>query len=561
MLTRRWGLKSKAVNRREFMADIAALAVQMRALIEAEVDGFDVNPQASGARRERAIEDYQFFARTYFPHYVNRANSVLHDYLYERLPAIVEMSDSQSEVIAAPRGEAKSTLVSQIFVLWCVLTERKFYPVIIMDAFEQAAVMLEAIKAELESNPRLRMDFPACVGQGRTWQVGKIITANNRMIEVFGAGKRIRGRRFGPHRPDLVIGDDLENDENVRSPQQRDKLQAWLLQSVMKLGGPGAKLDVIVIGTVLHYDSVLSRLLRNPFWHGKRFRAILRWPDRMDLWDQWEEIVRNDGADDARIFYAANAEDMAQGSEVSWPAARPLYDLMLIRARDGHAAFDSELQNDPVAGENAPFSGVIQFWVNRINEWIFYGACDPSLGRAGSRRDPSALLVGGYQRVTGVLDVVDARIAKRVPDRIISDIIEMQKTWRCILWVIESVQFQEFLRTELVKRSAAAGCPVPARAVRPHADKDLRIESIQPHVANGLIRLHASQRTLINQLTHWPMADHDDGPDALHMLWVAATTGIGSIDYTAVPKRAPERDVRGTDNEDAYTYARHQGAW
>jgi len=561
MLARR-AVQSKVANRKAFMAELAAIAVEMRALIEAEVDGFDVNAGASESRRSRALNDYQFFARTYFPHYVNRPNSGLHDYLYERLPQVVGAPESQSEVIAAPRGEAKSTLVSQIFVLWCVVTERKHYAVIVMDAFEQAAVMLEAIKAELESNPRLRMDFGYCTGQGRTWQVGKIITSNARMIEVFGAGKRIRGRRFGPHRPDLVIGDDLENDENVRSPEQRDKLQSWLLKSVMKLAGPGAKLDVIIIGTVLHYDSVLSRLLKNPFWHARKFQAILHWPHRMDLWDEWEEIFRNDGPDAARLFYAANDSAMQTGAEVSWPDVRPVYDLMLIRARDGHAAFDSELQNDPVAGDNAPFSGVIQFWVNRIDEWIFYGACDPSLGKAGSRRDPSALLVGGYQRTTGVLDVVDARIAKRVPDKIISDIIAMQRTWRCVLWAIESVQFQEFLRTELVKRAAALGCPVPARAVRPHADKDLRIEAIQPHVANGLIRLHPGQRTLISQLAHWPMADHDDGPDCLHMLWVAATTGIGAIDYTAVPKRARERDIRGRDNEDdVYAGATGGGAW
>ena len=88
----------------------------------------------------------------------------------------------------------------RIFVIWCVITERKWYPVIVMDAFEQSAVMLEAIKAELESNPRLAMDFPEAVGQGSTWQVGKIITKNGRMVEVFGAGKRIRGRRHGPHR-------------------------------------------------------------------------------------------------------------------------------------------------------------------------------------------------------------------------------------------------------------------------------------------------------------------------------------------------------------------------
>lgn len=46
----------------------------------------------------------------------------------------------------------------------------------------------------------------------------------------------------------------------------------------------------------------------------------------------------------------------------------------------------------------------------------------------------------------------------------------------------------------------------------------LRIESIQPHVMNGLIRLHVSQTVLLDQLRHFPMADHDDGQDALHVV-------------------------------------------
>ncbi len=554
----RFEIKAKKTNRKLFLAEITELAAGMRAMVEAEVSGFDPNPAVSGERRARASDDFEFFARTYFPHYISKANSLLHDYLYNRLPEMVASADSQSDVVAAPRGEAKSTITSQLFVLWCVITERKWYPVIIMDAFEQAAVMLEAIKAELESNPRLAMDFPEATGQGSTWQVGKILTANGRMVEVFGAGKRIRGRRHGPHRPDLVVGDDLENDENVRSPEQRDKLQGWIAKSVMKLAGPGEKLDVVIIGTVLHYDSVLSRLLKNTFWRGQRFQAILSWPDRMDLWDTWEELWRNDGPVTAQLFYATHDAEMLAGAAVSWPAARPLLSLMIIRARDGHDAFDSELMNDPVAGDNAPFAGVIHFWVNRIADWVFYGACDPSLGKAGGRRDPSALLVGGFNRATGILDVVEAKISKRVPDKIISDVIQMQREWRCVLWVVESVQFQEFLRTELVKRSAQLGVPVPARGITPSTDKDLRIASIQPHVANQLIRVHPSQQTLISHLTHWPMADHDDGADALQMLWMAATTGFGSIGYTPVNKR-PEDTGRDDRNDDSSR--RESGAW
>ncbi|HEJ4515342.1 TPA: hypothetical protein SL559_006541, partial [Pseudomonas aeruginosa] len=178
---------------KSFLSELTELAVQFRRQIEAEVAGFDPDPKASAARRERASADYEYFARTYFPHYVKRGNALLHDYLYKRLPELVDHPDGQHEAIAAPRGNAKSTLVSQIFVIWCVLTGRKHYPLIIMDAFEQAATMLEAIKAELEFNPRLAMDFPQGAGKGRVWQVGTIVTANDAKVQVFGSGKRMRG--------------------------------------------------------------------------------------------------------------------------------------------------------------------------------------------------------------------------------------------------------------------------------------------------------------------------------------------------------------------------------
>ena len=512
-------------SRRAFLDGIGKLAQEFRLQIEAGVDGFDPDQAAGRQRRERAFNDFRFFARTYFPHYVKRGEAALHAYLYDRLPEIVNNGRGDHDAIAAPRGNAKSTLVTQIFTLWCIVTGRKRYLIIVMDALDQAATMLEAIKAELEFNPRLAMDFPEARGQGRVWQAGAAITANDAKVQAFGSGKRMRGLRHGPHRPDLVICDDLENDENVRSPEQRDKLDGWLKKTVLSLGAADDSMDVIVIGTILHYDSVLARLLANPLWASKKFRSIERWPDNMALWDKWEEALLNLGEEAARAFYGARRAEMDAGAKVCWPDGQPLYTLMLKRARDGRAAFDSEQQNDPVSGDDAPFADSIQFWVNRLPEWVFYGACDPSLGRAGASRDPSAIGVGGYNRATGVLDVVEAQIRKRLPDKIIEDIIALQAQYRCVLWVIEAVQFQEFLRTELVKRGAQRGVPVPARAVTPHTDKLLRIETLQPHMSNGLIRLHPSQSALIDQFRHFPKADHDDGPDMVQMLWMAAASG------------------------------------
>lgn len=530
-------MKLPRISRREFLRELSAFSSQQRAAVEAAVDGFAPNEADRQARVSRAHEDYAFFKRTYFPHYCTQPNSVLHDFLDQRLPAIVDSPRGEHDAIAAPRGEAKSTNVSLIFLIWCLVTARKWYPVIVMDAFEQAATMLEAVKAELEANARLRMDYPQTSGAGRVWQAGVIVTPDNRKVQAFGSGKRMRGLRHGPYRPDLAICDDLENDENVRSPEQRDKLEGWLKRTVLQLGAAEGTMDVVVIGTVLHYDSLLSRLLNNPLWRSRRFQAVIDWPDNMALWDRWEEVLLHEGLDAAMAFYGAQQIQMDAGSRVSWPAARPLVQLMVIRARDGHAAFDSEYQNDPVSGDDAPFAACINFWVQRDAAWVFYGACDPSLGKRGASRDPSAILIGGYSRKLGVLDVVEARIAKRLPDRIIEDIIALQAEYHCVAWAFESVQFQEFMRQELVRRSAARGVPVPARPVIPHTDKTLRIESLQPHMANGLIRLHPSQRALIEQLRHFPKADHDDGPDALQMLWTLAQRGRSDLSGMRVGRR------------------------
>lgn len=506
------------LNKKDFLKDLAAFADATRRTIESRVSGFS-NAPADIQKRRKAAVCFETFAQIYFPHYVTGLKSVLHEYLYERLENV--KGDGAKIAVAAPRGEAKSTIVSLIFVLWCVCFNRKHFIVIMMDAWEQVAPMVEAIKAELEFNPRLILDFPDAAGKGTLWREGVIVTKNSIKIQGFGSGKRLRGVRHGAFRPDLCILDDIENDENVRSPAQRDKLYNWVVKAVLKLGPTDDSMDVVYIGTILHYDSVLNRILKNKLWETRKFRAIMRWPDRMDLWEEWETVLLNDGPTEAETFYNNHVAEMEAGAVVSWPAQRPLKKLMTLRARDGHESFDSELQNDPINNENASFTNFI-FWTDVCPVWTFFGACDPSLGKTNKHNDPSAVLIGGLDRSTGKMDIVEALIRRRVPDLIISDMIALQQQYNCVMWFIEAVQFQEFLRTELMNRAAAAGIYLPASPIIPHADKVLRIESLQPPVSSGLIRFRQEQSVLLEQMRHFPKGDHDDGPDCLHMLYTNA---------------------------------------
>jgi len=236
----------------------------------------------------------------------------------------------------------------------------------------------------------------------------------------------------------------------------------------------------------------------------------------MDLWDQFEEVYQNEGEEEARAFYDANRAEMDAGAAINWPSIQPLIFLMLERAAS-HDAFQTEYQNKPISDGN-PF-GTVKFWVQTRRDLIFFGAMDPSLGKKSKGRDPSAILIGGMDRLTGKMDVVEASIRRRLPDIIIADTIQLQRDYRCLLWFVEAVQFQEFLRTTLMVEAAKQGVGISAVPITPTSDKDLRIERLQPPIAAGLIRLHNSQQTLLDQLQQWPNADHDDGPDCLDMLW------------------------------------------
>ncbi len=355
----------------------------------------------------------------------------------------------------------------------------------------------------------------------------------------------------------------LKTTGNVDKPEQRDKLQSWLQKTVLNLGAADGSMDVVYVGTLLHYDSVLARTLRKPLWKARTFRSILRWPDRMDLWDEWESLLSSRGEAEARRFYRQHRVKMEAGAEVSWPASRPLYRLMCLRAED-REAFDSEQQNDPLSANEAPFNGCITFWVDRSRDWLLFGAVDPSLGKQGAGRDPSAILVGGFLRGSMTLDVVEASIRKRHPDRIIEDVIALHDVHHPLLWGVEAVQFQEFFAHVLVQRAAERGIALPVRPLVNSADKLLRIESLQPHMAQGRIRLHVSQQALIDQLRHFPRADHDDGPDALEMLgvwhppdssaWATPTSGCRWKGSGAMMGRMKDGEGGGGPSEEGFPF-------
>ncbi|MBX7134395.1 MAG: phage terminase large subunit [Fimbriimonadaceae bacterium] len=527
-------------------------------VIEAKINNpASAAERVSEIRREIARGSLRAFALTYLAHHFKLAPSKMHEELFPMLEQIASERGS-SVAVAAPRGHAKSTVVTLAYVLWLAATEREKFIMIISDTAEQAKDHLKNVKNELEDNERLRADYPeVCEVAGRKpgpdrWRSDDLIARNNVRITAAGAEQKLRGRKHGENRPTLIICDDLENEEIVKSPEQRAKRADWFKGTVLKAGTE--KTNVIAVGTLLHSLSLLSELtdpVKSPGWWGRKYQAVQAWSPRSDLWDKWENIYcrREEcggkaGPEGARLFLAANSDAMLAETSVLWPEGEGYERLMELRQRDGRASFDKEKQNAPYTSEDCFFLPTdIQYWdgpgsnfqtveqlLGSLRSPRTFGACDPSMGKLGKHNDFTAIItIARDANRTDTLYVIDAEIRKLKPDAIIDMILQMHTIRHYSKFGIEEVQYQEYLKTELQRRAAALRSPPTIKGIRPTADKAGRIQSLQALIATGMLKFSRRHATLLEQLLQFPHADHDDGPDALQMAVEMARARSGTI--------------------------------
>lgn len=502
-----------------------------------------------GLRRELAAFDLSYFGRAYLPHYFYRKSPAFHEELDEiwsegvlkgknpaqEAKAIARM-DGSRQAIAAPRGHAKSTNFTFKDTLHAILYQYKHYPIILSDSSDQAEGFLDDIKTELEDNYHIIQDFGEIKGD-KVWRSSVLLTKTNVKVEAIGSGKKIRGRRHRNWRPDLFVLDDVENDENVNTPEQRRKLKSWYDKAVSKAGDTYT--DIMYIGTVLHYDSLLSKVLANARYRTKKYRAVISWAANQSLWDEWERIYTNlfddDHRENARTFYEANQEAMLEGTQVLWDEKFTYYDLMEMKVSEGMASFNSEMQNDPIDPENADFN---EEWLDYYEpelmdfkkpNFVIVGANDPSLGK-NKKADTSSIIDVALDLNTGYMYVLGASVERRKPDAIIDDVIETHRRYKRDLnkgyyrFGVETVQFQYFFKDVMAAKALEAGEYIPIEEIQSIANKEMRIRSLQPFVKNKWIKFKREHKELIRQLTEFPMGANDDAPDGLQMAVTIAQT-------------------------------------
>lgn len=202
-------------------------------------------------------------------------------------------------VIAAPRGSAKTTLVSKGLVLACACLGLKKYIVITSKTGKSAQKNLRWLKTMLGTSQIInffgdlrpqgygkRLEVDTIEGK---WASDIVVLNNGVTIEAIGMGQQLRSAAEGEesNRIDLLIADDIETDENNKTAERRETNKIWFFETVL----PSLDVDtgtVVFINTMTHSQSILATLLKTKGWRKKFYQITMLNAEgkEVSLWDE-----------------------------------------------------------------------------------------------------------------------------------------------------------------------------------------------------------------------------------------------------------------------------------
>lgn len=444
---------------------------------------------AKEVRRKLALKNPLNFGLMYLPHYLVNRVPEFHKELTEH-----KLLEAQLVAIAAPREHAKSTLFNIIITLWEYCSGLIKYQIYVGDTSDNSQASLAALTYELETNELLINDFgPFKPEDPRKWTDRAIITADNVKFEAIGVGSKIRGKKHLQWRPNRIIFDDIENDENVATKEQRDKLHRWFFSAALNAKAKYTGI-IRIIGTILHYDSLLANIINT---------------DKNEGWTK-------------RKYQAITIDEHGQPHSL-WEAQWSVADLAVRKAQVGSVIFNQEMQNEPIDEETAIIK---RSWIKyhqgytpeQTKEWRKIIRIDPSI-KQKETSDEFALAVlgiaGGKQ--LKLLATYKGKISIR--QQVIT-IFQYASTWAAgnqgsIEIHIEDNAYQDALRQLMVEVSQEQSVYWNIKGIPTTTDKMTRVKGISGVIEGGYIEFGMDQVDAVEQLVNFGKMRYDDLADAV----------------------------------------------
>jgi hypothetical protein len=499
------------------------------------------------------------------------------DVFWDQIVSIEEAGECDTYDIQVAKNENfisnglvthNSAWMTFLLPLYCAVFRVKHFIVIFSNNRDGVTLFCTQIKREIEENEKLRADFGNLSGKayGRPWGAFTFVIchpsdddsslpAYETMIAGRSVGTNVRGMRFGAYRPSLVLGDDLEKDENVQTSEQRGKMQGLLTQRIIPMLDPADGL-IVVCGTLFHYDSLLARLLKpdsSQGWVQRVWKCIL--PPATDVLDKdavplWPERwpinkLRSQRLTPPMTLHEWNTEWMNDPSDPESREYKPEWFRWYSRSR--HLRYNKKESTYEWCkpGDIHPLTGHA-----RWQKLFIYQAVDPAPG-LNKENDYFAMLTGGISALTH--DVVIIHLVRgHFPFAEQVNVIEGQfmqfpMTVGC---AIETENYQDVLRQTIINRQARryGVRRVPVKGIKQKRLRDSKVGRLrrrawdmqtgtvwfpaiqegtagyadapysEPTPAGERVRVHPLVYPLYREMIEFPKSRNDDTLDTFDML-------------------------------------------
>jgi phage terminase large subunit-like protein len=190
-----------------------------------------VNPLETELEKKKRIEslkkDFKAMVKYYFPEYAESETPSFHVKHANRM-----LKNKRIRVWTMwPRGHAKSVVNNLLIPFWLWMNKETRFFLIIGENQDKAELLLDDLRAEFEANEMIINDFGVQKTLG-DWSSGSFRTKNGFIGKALGMGQSPRGIRVKNKRPDLIGGDDWENEQTVKNPKRQKALAKWFLGSI-----------------------------------------------------------------------------------------------------------------------------------------------------------------------------------------------------------------------------------------------------------------------------------------------------------------------------------------
>lgn len=389
-------------------------------------------------------------------------------------------SAEPSGVIEGFRGFGKSSIAEEAVIIKALY--RRFKNGLVVSAsYPLAEEHLASIATELLHNERINTVFGEQMGE--IWGADKIVLANGTCIQAVGRGQKLRGTKFHEQRPDLIYGDDVEDDEDVRTPEARDKTDSWFFKKMLPACAPPRERKVRILGTRLDPDSLLAKLEKGE-WPVRKYpiqyvdgEGVLQplWPERFPF----EEIEK-----EKRSYERRGA------------------------IRDYNAEYMCVIDNP----QDKPFKKEMFRVEPQLRTWqAVYAVFDPA------RTVNATSATTGFacwSWIGGRLVVWDAWAKQLMPDEIVKAVFDCAEEHHPVYVGVEEDGLNEFLMQPIRQEQVRRGLAIPVKAMKAPKGKLDFIRGLQPFFNAREVHWAQPLPDLERQLLSFPTGKID-APNAL----------------------------------------------